>query len=149
MVHTLQHKTETEPYLLLVEDSDDDAYFFERALRKSGNSCPMRRVGNGAEAIEFIQKASISDRQVLPSITFLDLKMPVVNGFEVLDWLQAQPFSHQLRVIVLSGSEHLDDKARAARLGAADYLVKPVRASDLNRFLEDICPVIPEKGVGF
>ena len=146
MVNTLADKTETEPYLLLVEDSDDDAFFFERALQKSGNTCSLRHVTNGAEAIDLIQKVSISNTEAFPSLIFLDLKMPVVNGFEFLGWLQTQPFSNRLSVIVLSGSEHLDDKARAAQLGATDYLVKPVRADDLNRLLRDICPAIPEKG---
>jgi CheY-like chemotaxis protein len=135
-----------KPNLLLVEDSEDDAFFFKRTLQKSRNGCVVYHVSDGAEAIEYLKNASASDSQSLPSIMFLDLKMPVLNGFEVLDWLQGQPFNHQMRVIVLSGSEHQNDKERAAQLGAADYLVKPVNASDLNRFLQDICPVTPEQG---
>ena len=72
--------------------------------------------------------------------------MPVLNGFEVLDWLQTQTFSNQMRVVVLSGSEHQSDKDRAALLGATDYLVKPVSTSDLDRFLRDICPAKPQMG---
>jgi CheY-like chemotaxis protein len=146
MVNTLKEKKKEEAYLLLVEDSDDDAFFFRRALEKSGNTCALHHVTDGAQAIDFIQKASISSPEALPSVIFLDLKMPVLNGFEVLDWLQTQTFGDQVRVIVLSGSEHQDDKDRAARLGASDYLVKPINASDLNRLLQDVCPAIPEKG---
>ena len=72
--------------------------------------------------------------------------MPVLNGFEVLDWLRHQPFAPQMRVIVLSGSEHQNDKDRAQQLGASDYLVKPVRAGDLDRFLKDVCPAEVERG---
>jgi CheY-like chemotaxis protein len=136
----------TKPNLLLVEDSDDDAFFFRRTLQKSGSGCVCNRVTNGAEAIDFLQNASISDPQTLPKVVFLDLKMPVLNGFEVLDWLQTQTFANQIRVIVLSGSEHQSDKDRAALLGAADYLVKPVSTSDLDRFLRDICPAKPQMG---
>jgi CheY-like chemotaxis protein len=135
----------TKPNLLLVEDSEDDAFFFKRTLQKSRNTCVVRHVSNGAEAIQYLQTASASDSQSLPKVIFLDLKMPVLNGFEVLDWLQTQNFSDRLRVIVLSGSEHQDDKDRAAQLGAADYLVKPVHVHDLDRFLRDICPAV-EKG---
>jgi CheY-like chemotaxis protein len=73
--------------------------------------------------------------------------MRVLNGFEVLEWLRNQTFSAQIRVIVLSGSELEEDKDRAARLGAADYLVKPVRTSDLDRLLQDVFPGKPKPGV--
>jgi CheY-like chemotaxis protein len=136
----------TKSSLLLVEDSEDDAYFFKRTLQKSGVTCTVHRVTNGAEAIDFLQTASASGEESLPRVIFLDLKMPVLNGFEVLDWLQTQTFPIPMRVIVLSGSEHSHDKERAAQLGAADYLVKPVKTSDFDRFLRDICPANPETG---
>lgn len=136
----------TGPELLLVEDSDDDVYFFKRTLKKSGANLTVHRVANGAEAIKFLQAASASDSQTLPPIMFLDLKMPIINGFEVLDWLKKQTFSGQVQVIVLSGSEHQGDKEHAARSGAKEYLVKPVKASDLERLLKDICPASPAIG---
>ena len=121
------------PIILLVEDSEDDAYFFKRTFQKTGMSCLLEHVFDGTQAIEFLQKAS-------PKTVFLDLKMPLLNGFEVLDWMRKQTFPAPIQVIVLSGSEHQDDKDRAARLGAADYLVKPVKVSDLQRLLGHICP---------
>jgi CheY-like chemotaxis protein len=136
----------TKSSLLLVEDSEDDAFFFKRTLQKSGMNCVLHRVADGAEAIDFLRSTSISNSQELPKVIFLDLKMPVLNGFEVLEWLQTQTFTPHLRVIVLSGSEHENDKTRAAQMGAMDYLVKPVTTSDLNRFLGDICPVSPQVG---
>jgi CheY-like chemotaxis protein len=138
--------TTTKPSVLLVEDSEDDAYFFKRTLQKSGHTCVFHRANNGAEAVEFLQTASTSNSQTLPHVMFLDLKMPLLNGFEVLNWLRQQSFGPQVRVIVLSGSEHQNDKDRAAQLGASDYLVKPVRTDDLNRFLKDICPAETGKG---
>jgi CheY-like chemotaxis protein len=136
----------TKSTLLLVEDSEDDAFFFKRTLQKSGMGCTLHRVANGAEAIDFLRSTSISNFQELPKVIFLDLKMPVLNGFEVLDWLQTQTFTSQIRVIVLSGSEHENDKTRAAHMGAMNYLVKPVTISDLNRFLKDVCPASPHVG---
>ena len=76
----------------------------------------------------------------LPEIIFLDLKLPILNGFELLNWLEKQSFYRQMRVIVLSGSEHQSDKNRAAQMRATDYVVKPIKVSDLNRFLADVCP---------
>ncbi len=130
--------------LLLVEDSDDDAFFFKRTLDKSGATCSFHHVTDGAQAVDFLQKAFRAEEQSLPHVMFLDLKMPTLNGFEVLEWMKKQKFFSRIQVIVLSGSEFEGDKQRAARLGAAAYLVKPVKVSDLQRFLQDVCP--PEIG---
>ena len=130
--------------LLLVEDSDDDAYFFKRALQKSGAACSLSHVTNGAEAVDFLQNATTSGPKELPMAIFLDLKMPVLNGFEFLEWMRTQTFASRIHVIVLSGSDYPEDKERVAKLGATDYLVKPVRVEDLHRYLRDVCP--PEMG---
>jgi len=128
------------PTLLLVEDSEDDAFFFRRALQKSGVGCSFHHVTNGAKAIEFLKNASASAEARLPQLIFLDLKMPVMNGFEFLEWMATQTFRSAPQVVVLSGSEHQEDKTRAAQLGATDYLVKPMKASDLQRFLRPVSP---------
>ena len=107
--------------------------------------CVVHCAADGAEAIEFLQ--TVYKTRSVPPVMFLDLKMPVVNGFEVLDWLQTQPFAGQIRVIVLSGSEHQGDKDRVAKLGVMDYLVKPIRVGDLHRLLRDVCSAKPEIGV--
>ena len=127
------------PTVLLVEDSEDDAFFFQRALQKSGMSCSLNHVTDGAQAIDFLRKAGSSGAHNLPHMVFLDLKMPVLNGFEVLDWIKAQTFPVPMHVVVLSGSEHTEDKERAARLGAEDYLMKPIKPGDLHRLLHNIC----------
>src|SRR6185369_5913535 len=70
------------PFLLLVEDSEDDAFFFRRTLQKSEVGCSLQHVTDGAQAVEFLQNASSSDDQHFPRVIFLDLKMPVLNGLE-------------------------------------------------------------------
>lgn len=134
----------TNPSILLVEDSEDDAFFFKRTLEKSGATCSLHHVCDGAQAVEFLRIALSSHERSLPQTIFLDLKMPVLNGFEVLDWMKTQAFPSSTQVVVLSGSEHPNDKDRAARLGATDYLVKPVKVADLQRILQEVCP--PEVG---
>jgi CheY-like chemotaxis protein len=134
-------QTETKPpMLLLVEDSEDDAYFFKHTLQKSGITCSLQHVMDGAEAVEFLQNAAKGEGQGLPRVIFLDLKMPVLNGFEVLEWMRTQSFPSAMQVIVLSGSDEQSDKMRSAELGATDYLIKPVKVADFNRFLRDVCP---------
>ena len=130
----------TIPTVLLVEDSEDDAFFFRRTLEKSELTCALLHVINGIEAVTFLQNALSSDTQMLPRSIFLDLKLPVLNGFEVLEWMRTQKFPTAIQVTVLSGSEREDDKQRAAQLGATDYLVKPVKVGDLHRVLQHVCP---------
>src|SRR6185436_361530 len=123
--------TITKPNLiLLVEDSEDDAFFFRRTVEKSGISCLLEHVRDGGEAVEFLQKCCNSGPHELPQVIFLDLKMPVLNGFDVLEWMRTQTFPTPIQVIVLSGSEHHSDKVRATELGASSYLVKPLKVSD-------------------
>jgi CheY-like chemotaxis protein len=126
------------PVLLLVEDSRDDAFFFKRIFQRSGIHFALHHEPNGTGAIEFLRKAAASDS--LPTVIFLDLKMPVVNGFDVLNWMQTQSFFPKLPVIILSGSDHEADKERTAQLGAKEYWVKPVNQANLVRYLSEICP---------
>ena len=139
----------TKPNLLLVEDSEDDAYFFKRMLQKSKMDCVVHHARDGAEAVAYLRNASGSNPESIPEVMFLDLKMPLLNGFEVLDWLRKQTFNAQMRVVILSGSDHENDKGQAIHLGAAEYLVKPVRTSDLDRLLQDVCPAKTEMGARF
>ena len=134
------------PVVLLVEDSEDDAFLFARALEKSGSVCSVRHVANGMQAIQYLHAASRLGDDNLPRVVFLDLKMPVMNGFEVLDWMRTQAFPPEMRVIVLSGSEHREDKDRAARMGATDYLVKPIKIDDFHRLLPKVCLTDPKIG---
>ncbi len=130
---------EKMPVALLAEDSEDDAYFFMRTVRRSGCQCSVQRVANGGAAINFLNEAR-AETERLPQIIFLDLKMPLVNGFEVLDWMRAHGLLTQIPVVVLSGSERLEDKDRAAEYGAREYLVKPLKVAELSRILAEFCP---------
>ena len=142
--------TDTKNFsLLLVDDSEDDAFFFWRTLNKSGANCSLHYSENGTQALQFLQKVMRSDPECLPQVVFLDLKLPVLNGFEVMEWIRSQTFPPQMRVVVLSGSEREDDKERAARLGATDYLVKPIKVSDLQRLLPGSCWASAKTGASF
>jgi CheY-like chemotaxis protein len=122
--------------ILLVEDSPDDAYFFQRAVRRAGVPFICTHALNGSEAVDILVNAHA--RQQLPAAIFLDLKMPVMNGFEVLEWIQQQPFASLIPIFVLSGSNQQEDRDRARRLGASDYLVKPVGSEELARTVGQI-----------
>jgi CheY-like chemotaxis protein len=119
---------------LLVEDSDDDAFFFERAMDNAGVSVPILRFADGDAAIQHLEKlAADTDCLTPPYVLFLDLKLPVLSGFDVLRWIRERGFS--IEVVVLSGSD-LDSDIQAAReLGASQFLVKPISAIQLRERL--------------
>jgi CheY-like chemotaxis protein len=123
----------TKPIILLVEDSEDDAFFFQRALKKLGFPGTCVHLANGQAAIDFLLRARVEGN--LPDLIFLDLKMPGVNGFEFLEWLNKQSFDPALRVVVLSGSDHAADMQLSRELGAREYVVKPMMPDQLTSVL--------------
>jgi len=119
--------------ILVAEDDPTDAFFLQRAFGKTGVAVGLEFVRDGQEAIDYLRgEPPYADRTVhpLPQLLLLDLKMPRLNGFEVLDWLRNQPHLKRLLVIVFSSSAELGDINRAYDLGANSYLVKP-HASEL------------------
>ena len=124
--------------ILLVEDSEDDAFFFDLALKKSGWSCDRVHIIDGGQAVDYLKESCNSDS--IPDLVFLDLKLPVLTGFEVLEWISAENLLPQLHVVILSGSDHQSDIVRARELGATDYLVKPVSSEELKKRLEAVPP---------
>lgn len=123
------------PIVLLVEDSEDDVFFFRHALKKTGVPCALFHVADGAAALDYFKTAIATPADPAhpwPDFVFLDLKLPTFSGFEILAWLREQPLPRPLEVTILSGSEHASDIARAKALGAAGYLVKPIAAVQLQ-----------------
>lgn len=119
--------------ILLVEDDENDAFFFERALRKAGVPHPLRKVRDGQEAIHYLgATGDFADRQVHPPpvLVVLDLNLPVKNGLEVLRWVRGNTETQNLIVIVLTSSTDVLDLHEAYGLGANSYIVKP---ADPNR----------------
>jgi len=118
--------------ILLVEDSDEDIFFFKRAFKKSGLEMELLVVQDGKSALSLLSDPTARMRL---SLIFLDLKIPFFSGFDVLRWIRAEKFNPPLRVIILSGSSHTSDKALAQELGASEYLVKPITSEMLRERL--------------
>ena len=117
------------PPIVVAEDDEDDFYFLRRAVRHAGLDNPLLRFRDGAELIKFLEQ--IPPSEVGPAARYtwlllLDITMPIVNGFEVLQWLATHKGLPRLRPVMLSGSYRPDDIDRAMKLGAVDYLVKPI-----------------------
>ena len=81
------------------------------------------------------EKSSDPEKYPLPFIIFLDLKMPYLDGFDVLSWMRTQPALQSIVVVVLSGSDEPNDHRRAYALGARSYLVKPPRPEEIREFI--------------
>ncbi len=123
------------PLVLLAEDSEDDAFFFRWTLKKCGLVCDLVHAIDGEQAVRILEAAVGPDgtrRERCPDLVFLDLKMPNLTGFEVLNWIRDHPVSPPLDVSVLSGSEHASDVERAIAMGASAYYVKPLTPEQLQ-----------------
>jgi CheY-like chemotaxis protein len=114
--------------ILVAEDDPDDVMLLKRAFFKAGVQAALRFVRDGQEVLDYLQgRPPFEDlkENPMPTLLLLDLKMPRLNGFDVLDWLGHQPFLHRLPVVVFSGSAEPEDLRRAYELGASSYLIKP------------------------
>lgn len=125
-----------QPLVLLVEDSEDDAFFFRWTLDKCGFACEVVHSIDGASAIQHLESV-LAGTVKRPDLIFLDLKIPTFTGFEVLAWIREHAFDPPLNVAVLSGSEHASDIQRAHALGAAAYYVKPLSVEQLRARFHD------------
>jgi DNA-binding response OmpR family regulator len=120
----------SRPRVLLVEDSDDDAFFFQWTLHKGLIDCEISHIVDGAAAIEYLEKSLSTTHR--PDLIFLDLRLPNCSGFEVLKWIRDHHVEPSLDVAVLSGSEHILDIQRAHSLGASAYYIKPLAVEQLR-----------------
>jgi two-component system response regulator len=128
----------TYKMILLVEDNADDEALTLRALNKSKVANTIVVVRDGAEALDYLFcTGPYADRNPLdlPQVILLDLKLPKVDGLEVLRRLRAEPRTHMLPVVILTSSKEEQDLVNAYSNGANSYVRKPV---DFNQFVEAI-----------
>lgn len=127
--------------ILLVEDDRDDVFIFQRTLKAAGIANPVVVVNTGQDAVDYLShqgKYADPEKYPLPFVIFLDLKLPYLDGFEVLSWIRAQPHLRSIIVVVLSGSDETRDHQKAYALGARTYLVKPPQVKDIELFIESM-----------
>jgi two-component system response regulator len=117
--------------IVLVEDNPDDQALTLRALKKQNIANEIVVVNDGVEALEFL----LSPDNPIPHLVLLDLKLPKLDGLQVLQRLRSEPRTQLLPVVVLTSSDEERDVIDGYRLGANSYIRKPV---DFNQFLEAI-----------
>jgi len=124
----------SEPTLLLVEDSEDDVILFRRTLKKTGLAVRFMQVDDGQRALDYL--AGIGEYQdpvrfPRPSLVLLDLKLPLRDGHEVLQWARSRRDLDPVCFVMLTSSSEPADVERAYALGANCYLTKSISPETL------------------
>lgn len=128
--------------IILVEDNIDDATLVIRALKKNNLANKLVHLKDGAEALEFFfGKDGMGTKELLnlaPRVILLDLKMPKINGMEVLEKVKADTRTKPIPVVVLTSSAEDPDIKRCYELGANSYIVKPVEFENFSKAVSDL-----------
>jgi CheY-like chemotaxis protein len=114
--------------VLYAEDEESDRFFMQKAFAREGHQTALRVVNNGKAAMDYLSgKGAYAqrDQYPLPVLMLLDLNLPEIHGFEVLQWVRAHPVHGNLPVVIFSSSSRKEDRDRARELGATEFIAKP------------------------
>ena len=129
------------PPILVADDDEDDLYFIQRLLKRTGTKHPIKTFDDGSEVVNYLgshlQRAA---RPQLPNLLFLDLKMTGLGGFGFLEWARQQRGLAPLTIVVLSNSSEPGDMAQALALGAHRYLVKYPCVQTMTTIVRSVYP---------
>lgn len=131
----------TSVELLIVEDNPQDLELALRALRQAKLANHVQVARDGAEALEFLfGEGAYADRQhaAAPKVVLLDLKLPKVDGLEVLQRLKAHPRTRTIPVVVVTSSKEQRDVVESYHLGVNSYIVKPVNFEQFAAAVRDL-----------
>lgn len=131
--------------VLLAENNEDDLIFLQRAIRKAGVSVSLHLVSNGEEAVSYLLgEGEYADRERYPKPVLLitNVKMPRMNGLELLVWVKQQPNYKDLPVLVMSSSEEPEEMERVTALGGCAYFVKTSNLDELTEFVKQMMSYI-------
>jgi CheY-like chemotaxis protein len=126
-------KQSEEIDILLVEDNPNDAELTQRALRKSEINARLAIARDGAEALEYLFGGHPK-----PKVVFLDLKLPKIDGIEVLRRVRADARTQSIPVVVLTSSQEERDISECYGLGVNSYVVKPVEFDQFYKVVADL-----------
>ena len=127
--------------ILLAEDDPNEVFLMQRAMKRAAVPNPVFIVSNGQEVIDYLSgKGDYRHREKfpLPGLMLLDLRMPWMDGFDVLRWLRGQPQFGAVRVVVLTSSKLQSDMDKSRQMGAYDFRVKPHEFDDLVQLVDDV-----------
>ncbi len=127
--------------ILLVEDNPEDLQLSQRALRKANLANRIQVARNGAEALDFIFCEGVHAGRNIddpPRVILLDLKLPKVDGLEVLRRIKGDPRTCAIPTVVLTSSKEQSDVVESYRLGVNSYIVKPVNFEGFAKAVQQL-----------
>lgn len=126
--------------VLVAEDNEDHLFLTTRALEQTNNGLRLevRGVRDGEEALDYLHRRGEYGEADRPHLLLLDLKMPKVDGLEVLEQIKADPDLRTIPVVVLTSSDRPEDVAETYRRGGNSYVTKPVTLNGMREGLREI-----------
>lgn len=128
--------------VLLVEDNETDAELTIREMKKNNLANNLRHLRNGEEALDFIfvkgQFSNLIKSVNRPKLILLDIKMPKINGLEVLEKLKGDERTRIIPVVMLTSSKEDPDIRRCYELGVNSYIVKPVNFASFSEAIKNL-----------
>lgn len=125
-------------FILIVDDDDDHAEIIHRALKKFYSDSMIDRVKSGIEALKYLRNEGAYADKRRPTLILLDLKMPRMDGHEVLSLIRADPELRDIPVFILTTSDAELDQLKARNSQANRYLVKPTETESFRRLIEQL-----------
>lgn len=126
-----------------MEDEDAAAFLLETALQENGSKIQLFRVSDGEQALSFLSRTGPYEKAPTPALILLDLNLPRLDGFQLLERLGQQGPS-SIPVVVFTSSSLAVDRARALALGAVDFVTKPSNLDDFFSVVRTTCARILE-----
>lgn len=129
----------TAKAVLLVDDDRNTALFVRFALKHINCAPALHYVADAMEAMRYVKgegRFANRDLHPFPDLILLDLRMPLLDGFELLQWLRSQPAFRLIPVVILTGSLYKPDADRALQMGASGFLVKSGELQDFEQCLK-------------
>jgi two-component system response regulator len=127
--------------ILLIDDNMNDAELMIRALKKNNLGNKLVHLKDGVEALDFIfckvsfAKRNVNDR---PKVIFLDLKMPRIDGLEVLERIKKNEVTKSIPIVIISSSKQEQDIRECYDMGASSYIVKPVAIDNFSKAVTEL-----------
>lgn len=125
--------------IIVADDDDDDQYLISQALRETLKSHSLKTVSNGLELVELLFKEGRYPKEELPDFILLDLNMPLLDGFSVLEQMRANEVTKQIPVYVLTTSRFETDRKKSHDMGANGFYSKPYQFEQLKGIIRSIC----------
>lgn len=133
--------SETAVEILLVEDNPNDREMTLRALRRSNVANNVVTASDGEEALDFLfARGQYSGRKVddAPRVVFLDLKLPKVDGIEILRLIREDPRTRTIPVVIITSSAEERDRVASYAIGANSYVVKPIDSESFTKTMAEV-----------